>query len=51
MREVRPGLWSDRLVVEFGDGWSTRTVREVRDSDVARTVLGHGELYWRRRRI
>jgi hypothetical protein len=49
VREVHAGWLSSRLVVEFDDGWTTRTLRDVRPADVGRTFAS-GEQAWRRRR-
>lgn len=50
VREVRPGLFTDRYVVEFDDGWTTQTLRDIRSSDVRKAALGHGERSWGWRR-
>jgi hypothetical protein len=49
VREVHDGWFSSRLVVEFDDGWMTRTLRDVRPGDVSRTFAS-GEQAWKRRR-
>ncbi|MBE2318348.1 hypothetical protein DVA67_020370 [Solirubrobacter sp. CPCC 204708] len=49
VREVRNGWFSSSLVVEFDGGWTTRTIRDVRPSDVSRTWMS-GERAWQRRR-
>ncbi len=45
VRARRRGLMTERYVVEFDDGWTTRTV-DVRPRDVRRAALGTGERSW-----
>lgn len=50
IRGVRPGWLWDRYTVEFSDGYLTKTIRDVRQPDLRRLVVGHGDQQWKWRR-